>query len=256
MEIWYSSRDRFRVKVTSPSGESTAVVETGETETHTFAQGDQVFVDSERFTVLNGDARIYIALSPGASGKITSGVWKVEVTAAEAREGRFDAWIERDARRGSNNFADQSFFAGSDFDPTMTLGTPATTRRGLAVANYDHVAEVIADSSSRGRTRDGRTKPEVAAPGTNIVSCHSLGGRPDPDGGTFPVRVRMSGTSMAAPHVAGIAALLLQKNPRLTAAQTAKILIASAVPPAGVTPFDVGFGFGKVDAEAAVALVE
>jgi subtilisin family serine protease len=256
LEIWYSSRDRFRVTLTSPAGESAPVVETGETATHTYATGDKAFIDSERFTVLNGDARIYIALSPGPSGKVSSGTWQVEIEAVEAREGRFDAWIERDARRGNNNFADQSFFAGPDFDPTMTLGTPATTRRGLAIANYDHVAEAVNDSSSRGRTRDGRTKPEVAAPGTNIVSCHSLGGRPNPAGGTFPVRVKMTGTSMAAPHVAGIAALLFQKNPRLTAAQTAKILIASAVPPAGVTPFDVGFGFGKVNAEAAVALVE
>ena len=255
MEVWFSSRDRFRVRVTAPSGEQTPAVEPGETVVHQFANGDVAFLDSERFTVLNGDARLYIELSPGNNNRVATGVWQVAIEAVEARDGRFDAWIERDARRSSNNFADQSFFVGTDFDPVMTLGTPATNRRGIAVANYDHVAQAVNSSSSRGRTRDGRSKPEVAAPGTNIRSCHSLGGRPN-GAGVHPMRVSMSGTSMSAPHVAGIAALMLEKNPRLTAAQTSKILIASATAPAGITPFDVGFGFGRVDAEAAVALVE
>jgi subtilisin family serine protease len=258
LEIWYSSRDRFLVRVSSPDGENTAVVAPGETESHIFANDEQVFIDSERFTVLNGDARIYIEISPPQGQPVTSGVWKVEIEATEAREGRFDAWIERDARRKLNNFADQSFFLGTDFDPVMTIGTPATTRRGLAVANYDHAIQAPSDSSGRGKTRDGRLKPEIAAPGTNIFSCHALGGKPvNPAGNQMhPMRLVNSGTSMSAPHVAGIAALMFQKNPRITAAQLVKILIASAEPPEGVQPFDVAWGFGKVNAQAAVDLVD
>jgi subtilisin family serine protease len=226
---------------------------------HVFAGGEQAFIDSERFTVLNGDARIYIEISPhtAPSGKVKQRVWKVEIEAVEERDGRFDAWIERDARRSFNNFADQSFFVGTDFDPVMTLGTPATTRRGVAVANYDHVIQTPNDQSGRGKTRDGRFKPEIAAPGTNIVSCHALGGRPigAAGGPVHPMRLGMSGTSMSAPHVAGIAALMLERNPRITAAQVAKMLIAAADPPAGVQPFDIAWGFGKVNAEAAVSLV-
>lgn len=260
MEIWYSSRDRLLVRILSPDGESTPVVAPGETDVHVFTGGEQAFVDSERFTVLNGDARIYIEVSPhtAPTGKVRPGVWRVEIEAVEIRDGRFDAWIERDARRKFNNFADQSFFLGTDFDPVMTLGTPATTRRGVAVANYDHVTQTPHDQSGRGKTRDGRTKPEIAAPGTNIVSCHALGGRPVGlvSGPVHPMRLAMSGTSMSAPHVTGIAALMFEKNPRITAAQAAKILIAAADPPAGVQPFDVAWGFGKVNAEAAVKLVE
>ncbi|MFL6195817.1 MAG: S8 family serine peptidase, partial [Thermoanaerobaculia bacterium] len=128
MEIWYSSRDRLTVRIVAPDGEATTVVSPGDTEIHVFSGGEKAFLDSERFTVLNGDARIYIEISPPTTpgGRVRPGVWRVEIEAEEVQEGRFDAWIERDLRRSFNNFADQSFFLGADFDPVMTLGTPAT----------------------------------------------------------------------------------------------------------------------------------
>lgn len=263
MEIWYSSRDEFQVKVTSPDGHETAEINSGQTVAPLLPSGERVFIDSVRFSPLNGDAQIYVEIIPKPGTlitppTITSGVWKVEIKAINSRNGRFDAWIERDARLGNNNFADQSFFLGTDFDPVMTLGTPATTRKAVAVANYNHATQAANISSSRGPTRDGRQKPEVAAPGTDIVSSNSLGGRSVPSVGVVPVRFSTSGTSMSAPHVAGIVALMLEANPKLTADQIRKILIASARPPAPSTStqFDVAFGFGRVDAVAAVQLAE
>lgn len=256
MEIWSSSRDRIEVRVTDPNGQSTSVVQPGGTIFETLPSGDQVFIDSERFTVLNGDARIYIEVSPAPGSTLATGEWQVELTPLVIREGRFDAWIERDARRQLNRFADQSFFVGTDFDGLMTLGTPATPRRALAIANYDHFVQAPNDSSGRGPTRDQRDKPELAAPGTDILSSNALGGRPDSNGGVHPMRVSMSGTSMAAPHVAGIIALMLQKDDALTAAQIRSILVAASDPPIGVAPFDEAWGFGRVDARAAVDLVE
>lgn len=105
---------------------------------------------------------------------------------------------------------------------------------------------------------DGRQKPECAAPGVNITSSCSLGGRPDGSGGVFPMRVPMSGTSMAAPHVAGIVALIFQHaaslpSPQvLTAVQARKVLTASAAPPPGVPVFDDAWGFGQIDAMEAI----
>lgn len=66
---------------------------------------------------------------------------------------------------------------------------------------------------------------------------------------------QMSGTSMAAPHVSGVAALILSCNPNLTAAQVADILRQTARPlrdnPSDPVPND-NYGFGCVDAEAAL----
>ena len=258
MEIWYSSRDAISVRVIDPAGNATALVAPGSSIMFTLG-GNEVYIDSERFTRLNGDARIYIEMTPASP--LQTGTWRVELVGDDIRSGRFDAWIERDARDELNFFADQSSFEGADFDPTMTLGTPATGRRAIAVANYDHRTTMPSGSSGRGMTRDGRQKPECAAPGTRILSSGAMGGRPSPNGGVHPMRVPMSGTSMAAPHVTGIVALLFeraQKMPSstlLTAEQTRKLIIAGASVPAGVTVFDEAWGFGRIDAEAAVQLL-
>ena len=195
----------------APDGaQSTAVVTPGQTVLDDFANGNRAFIDSERLSRLNGDARIYIEVSSGAATRVEPGMWQ----------------------------------------------TPATTRRGIAIANYNHVLMAPAASSSRGRTRDGRDKPELAAPGTNIVASGALGGRPAPGGQLLPVRVRKSGTSMSAPHVAGIVALLLQRRPDLSASQMRGALLASATPPANVQPFDIAWGYGRIDAQRALGVVD
>jgi subtilisin family serine protease len=61
---------------------------------------------------------------------------------------------------------------------------------------------------------------------------------------------------MSSPHVAGILALLFQRKPDLTAVRARSILVASASAPPGVMPFDIAWGFGRVDAEAAIRLVD
>ncbi|SDI31119.1 Subtilase family protein [Actinokineospora alba] len=254
LELWYSSNDSFHVRLISPTGASTVAFAPGDRDFHTFADGTTALVDSEQFSALNGDARVFIRVERGTAPAVTSGKWQVEITAAEIREGRFDAYIERDAReRGVQHM--QSFFPTPDFDGEQTLGTPATSRTGIAVANYDHRTTMIQDASSRGRTRDGRAKPDVAAPGVRIMSACSMGGRPTEAGAVHPMRVPKTGTSMSAPHVAGIIALLLQRRPGLTSEQIRSILVASARQVDGVAVFDQAWGHGRVDAVEAVRLL-
>lgn len=250
VEIWYSSRDRFKARVINPAGRATAWVEPGgQIDERDDGSNNAITVESERFTVLNGDALIYIEVNRRGGQPIDAGEWFIELQSLQSLDGQFDAWIERDDDNPSQ-------FVGSDFDPMRTISLPGTVRHGIAVANYDHHVSppAISPSSGRGRTRDGRPKPEIAAPGTRIMSSCSLGGRPNGAGGVIAMRVAKTGTSMAAPQVTGSIALLLQKSPRLTATQIRGLLIAAARN-TGELEHSVAFGFGRLDIERAVQLL-
>jgi subtilisin family serine protease len=251
LEVWYSSRDQLRVRVVDPSGAQSPDVDPGYTDTVVLSSGDTVHIVSERFHTLNGLARIMVRVGhPG--GTLTSGEWLVELTTlGPIVDGTFDAWIERDERKPLRHYVDQSFFKNPDI--AKTISPPGTIRRGVAVANYDHRASppAMAKSSSHGPTADGRQKPEIAAPGTKIVSSNANGST------TGSFYVSKSGTSMSAPHVSGIVAQLFQYNRELTAAQIRAVLIASARQPGmgGPTAFDQQWGYGAVDAEQALLLL-
>ncbi|HET7486469.1 MAG TPA: S8 family serine peptidase [Acidimicrobiales bacterium] len=102
--------------------------------------------------------------------------------------------------------------------------------------------------------RIGIYHPDVSAPGSDIVSSGTPTGigvlSPSLPGGT----ATLSGTSMASPHLAGLAADLLQARPSLTPDQVREVLQVTAVPLTGDAPFWHS-GYGFADAAAAVALV-
>ncbi|HEY1080165.1 MAG TPA: S8 family serine peptidase, partial [Bdellovibrio sp.] len=80
------------------------------------------------------------------------------------------------------------------------------------------LADTISTFSSRGpRSDDGMIKPEISAPGTNIISADMGGGAKG---------VENSGTSMASPHIAGVMALLKQKHPTLNPQELKSVLLA------------------------------
>jgi subtilisin family serine protease len=107
----------------------------------------------------------------------------------------------------------------------------------------------LAGFSSRGpRIGDGGLKPDIAAPGVDIVAARAAGtsmGTPVND-----LYTAASGTSMATPHVAGVAALVWSYFPGCTAAQIASTLKKSALD-LGVAGRDDETGAGLVQAKAA-----
>ncbi|MGM1063473.1 S8 family serine peptidase [Saccharothrix sp. Mg75] len=119
--------------------------------------------------------------------------------------------------------------AGNAGDGAGTVLSPGTADAALtvgAVGRDDSAAEF----SSRGpRPADGAVKPDITAPGVDVVAARAGTGEPL---GT-PVGERhaaLSGTSMASPHVAGAAALLAQRHPGWSGARLKAALTASARP--------------------------
>ncbi|MBB5797958.1 S8 family serine peptidase [Streptomyces caelestis] len=137
--------------------------------------------------------------------------------------------------------------AGNSGPSDSALGTPGSAAAALTVAAVDR-DDKIASWSSRGPTADGRLKPDIAAPGVDIIAAKAAHGTEGND--EAPGYVSMSGTSMAAPHTAGAAAVLAQEHPGWTGERLKSALTASAKTPRGVTPYDVGAG--RVDLTRAI----
>ncbi|WP_157744476.1 S8 family peptidase [Micromonospora viridifaciens] len=136
--------------------------------------------------------------------------------------------------------------AGND-GADETVGSPATADAALAVTAFTKSDE-LADFSSRGPSADGwAVKPEIAAPGVDIVAARSKDGFLGEPGQLY---LPLSGTSMATPHVAGAAALLSQAHPQWTAAQLKATLMAAAKPSSDVGVF--AQGAGRVDVARAI----
>ena len=114
--------------------------------------------------------------------------------------------------------------AGNDGPRPKSIGSPGIEPTIMTVAaaddqdDADWTNDDIARFSSRGPTKYGDLKPDIAAPGAGIVSCEANTGG----------WVGMSGTSMATPHIAGIAALMLDANSGLSPDDIKTILMNTA----------------------------
>ena len=133
------------------------------------------------------------------------------------------------------------FSAGNAGPDPGTVGSPASLSGAFAVGASDQ-DDQVADFSSRGPSPWGEIRPHLIAPGVNVYSTEP--------GGAYGER---QGTSMAVPHIAGTAALILSAHPGLNITQTAHALTSTAAPLGGPIPNN-DFGYGRVDAYAAVAV--
>ncbi|SFD11042.1 S8 family serine peptidase [Bacillus sp. UNCCL81] len=125
-----------------------------------------------------------------------------------------------------------------------SIGSPGAADAALTIGAVDK-ADKIAPYSSRGpRLGDGGLKPDLSAPGTDIVAARS--GLSRLGSGSY---LSMSGTSMATPHVAGAAAILLQKHPEWNGTQLKEALMNTSKR-LDYSPYYIGTG--RLDIPAAL----
>ncbi|GAA1300331.1 S8 family serine peptidase [Saccharothrix xinjiangensis] len=139
--------------------------------------------------------------------------------------------------------------AGNTGPSAGTIGSPAAADSALTVGAVDR-EDGLARFSSRGpREGDGAIKPDITAPGVDVVAARARNGRIGTPVGE--AHVALSGTSMAAPHVAGAAAILAARHPDWTADQLKGTLMGSARPDDALSVHEQGAG--RLDVARAVA---
>lgn len=210
----------------------------------------------------------------------------------KASSGRVHAWegYVKDASGyyGAFTNGNQAWASAGDVD--YTIGEMACTKSAITVGAYaskvtytdlggnpwsynSYVnANKIVPFSSRGPATDGRTKPDITAPGLTLASAVSSFDTSYTTSGTSSSSVvsvytnplnskeyyygEMSGTSMSSPMVSGIVALLLQVNPALTPQEIKDLMIQTVIKDVYTTanPNANIWGAGKVNAYGAVKL--
>jgi subtilisin family serine protease len=256
LEIWYGAQDRFQVQVRPPNGGWLPPISPRQAlENHQLDDGSFISIYNEVYHPANGSNYIAIYLSPFLSQDpaklrgVLAGTWTVRLHGLEVRNGRYHGWIERDDPRRIGRIGTMeawrfpSFFGTRSNVDDSSVSSLACGQRLISVANLDDVNERMNVTSSQGPTRDGRFKPDVAAPGTDIVAARGFAGPKDR-------WVAMTGTSMAAPYVTGLVGLMLAVEPRLTAAQIEGIIQRTARPLPGASFSWINdAGFGRIDPE-------
>lgn len=202
IQLWKNYSDVFRVRLQSPGGE--------EAELTTNIQGGKytLRLEQTRILVYLGEPlpyavaqEIYLEMIPVTGSYIDAGIWAIRLEPVMTVTGQYYLYLPAGNGRGDST----GFYRST---PQVTLTVPSTAAKVITVGAYDPVYDTYADFSGRGyadSTRTigvaaaGLTKPDLVAPGVNILA-------PDVYGSFLPV----TGTSFATPIVGGAAALLME----------------------------------------------
>lgn len=190
MELWAENMGVYTVGFISPTGEVAREISVplrGENTVSFLLEQTQITVYTQIADVSAGSQFIFMRFENPMSG-----IWRILIrNSLDIRE-TFHIWLPV---RGF--ISDETYFLRPDPDTTIT--DPGNARYPITVTAYDHTKNSIYIHASRGYSLSGRIKPDLAAPGVNILGASVSGRR----------LTRMSGTSVSAAHLAGAAAILL-----------------------------------------------
>ena len=194
MQLWKDYADDVRIKLRAPSGTEYTLSNNFGTNIETLDQTRIAFYNSapSPFQRLQ---EYYFEFFPIADNfYLTSGVWSLIIEPISIKNGAFEMWLpSASSLNGATRFLSP--------DPYNTLTIPSSANSVITVGAYDAKTNTPADFSGRGAAAMPNllTKPDLVAPGVSIIVPSFPGGYQT-----------VSGTSFAAPFVAGSAALLME----------------------------------------------
>ena len=190
MELWAENMGVYTVGFISPTGEVAREISVplrGENTVSFLLEQTQITVYTQIADVSAGSQFIFMRFENPMSG-----IWRILIrNSLDIRE-TFHLWLPV---RGF--ITDETYFLRPDPDTIIT--DPGNARYPITVTAYDHTKNSIYIHASRGYSLSGQIKPDLAAPGVNILGASVSGRR----------LTRRSGTSVSAAHLAGAAAILL-----------------------------------------------
>ncbi len=190
MELWGDSPGVFSVDIQTPTGEYVPriVPRLDENREVSFIfEQTTILIDYQIIESQSGDQLILLRFIQPAAG-----IWKFNVYGRTDLNAGYNIWLPMEGFISNNTFFVRS-------DPYVTILSLGNSRIPVTVTAYNNENDSLYLNSSRGFTRIEIIKPEIAAPGVNILA-------PGPDQGFIEV----TGTSPAAAHTAGVSALFLE----------------------------------------------
>jgi subtilisin family serine protease len=256
IDLRYSNAGQLQFTVADPAGNSLGpIAANAGAGTATVLGGNTVTVDA--YTSATKRNQIGLTIAPPTGGATSSGQWTITLKEVSGHAVDYDFWI------ASSHTDPYPVFVFSQRVAMRTITIPGTAKNVITVAAYDSEAGTLAEFSSRGPTLapDNRQKPDIAAPGRESAPASGIVAPKSKARGVFyccdccvDFYVNESGTSMSAPHVTGVVAMMLQKNSGLSFDQLrATIQTFSRDPGGGVAKPNNDWGYGKLDAQLATA---
>ena len=192
VQLWKSYVDQFSIRLVTPSGEVIGPIDSRLGPQTLRYGGTRILIYYGKPSPFSRAQEVYFDFLP-VRDYLDSGIWTFRLTPERIVTGRYDMWLpSRGILNPSTRFLRPV--------PETTLTIPSTAANVISVGAYDDSYRAYADFSGRGFTRQTQqVKPDLAAPGVDIVTARRGGGYE-----------AVTGTSFAAPFVTGSAALLMQ----------------------------------------------